>query len=146
MNPRVDINSEHVCESNLEEVLWKVTKFKSTNNKLHKDTRRKLISLYAKIYETPIVTNNKFMSWVVKGYITKAKGWPINWAKVVAYITREKARKESTKKMQCAFNKFEFSKLSAGSKLSGGEASTNKSQGHVLKGVKYLKQRRPSNV
>jgi hypothetical protein len=78
LNPRANITFEHVCESNFEKVFWKVTKFKSTNNKLHEDTRMELISLYTKIYETPIVTNNKFMSWVVKGYIAKVKGWPIN--------------------------------------------------------------------
>jgi hypothetical protein len=57
---------------------------------LHEDTRRELISLYTKIYGTPIVTNDEFLSWVVKGYIAKAKGWPINWAKAIAHIVRKK--------------------------------------------------------
>jgi hypothetical protein len=48
--------------------------------------------------------------------------------------------------MQSASSKLEFSKLNGGSKLNEGETSTNKSEGDVLKGVKYLKQGHPSNV
>jgi hypothetical protein len=38
----------------------KVTKFKNTNNKLHKEMKMKSIGLYIQIYETPNVTNNKY--------------------------------------------------------------------------------------
>jgi hypothetical protein len=114
MNPRLDLALEHVCEANLEEVFEKVAKFRTTNNKLHLETKKKLFSLYAKIYRTPHVTNNDFMSWVVKGYIEGMKGHNINWAKVIAYTTREKAWKESTKNMQKTSIKLELSKLSGG--------------------------------
>jgi hypothetical protein len=78
MNPRLDLTSEHVYEADLEEVFKKVTKFKTTNNKLHLEMKKKLINLYIKIYGTPHVTNNEFMSWVMKGYIARVKGHNIN--------------------------------------------------------------------
>lgn len=80
----------------MKEVFGKVTNFKSTNSKLPEDTRREFISLYTKIYGTPIVTNKEFMFWVVKGYIVEAKRCPINEAKVATYTAREKAKREST--------------------------------------------------
>lgn len=95
---------------------------------------------------TPIVTNNEFMSWVVKGYIAKAKGWPINWAKATAYIAREKAWRESIEKMQHAFGKLQFLKPNGVLKLNGGEALTSKLKGDVLKGATYLKQGCPNRV
>lgn len=101
--------------------------------------KKKLTSLYAKIYETPHVTNNEFMSWVVKGYIVGVKGHNSNWAKVDACITREKAQKELTKKLQKTSMKLELSNLSEG-KVSC------KSKGNVLisKG-KYARQGCVSN-
>jgi hypothetical protein len=69
--------------------------------------------------------NNEFMSWVVKGYFEGMKGKDINWAKVIACITREKAWKESTKKMQKTSIKLELLKLN------GGEVSC-KFEGDVL--------------
>jgi len=82
----------------------------------------------------------------VTSYIAKAKSWPINWAKVTAYTTREKVQRELAKKMQHASNKLEFSKLIGGSKLSGRFVSTNKSKGDLVTGVIYLKHGRLSNV
>jgi hypothetical protein len=78
MNPRLDLTSKHVYEVDLEEVFEKVTKFRTTNNKLHPKMKKKFISLYTKIYGTPHATNNEFMSWVVKGYIVGVKGHNIN--------------------------------------------------------------------
>jgi hypothetical protein len=37
------------------------------------------------------------MSWVVKGYIAVAKGFDINWARVVALIAKKKACRVATK-------------------------------------------------
>ncbi len=36
---------------------------------------------------------NKFMSWVMKGYIAQMKGFNVNWAKVVASTSKEKTCK-----------------------------------------------------
>jgi hypothetical protein len=78
MKPRLDLTSKHVYEAYLKEVFKKVTKFKTTNNKLHLEIRKKHINLYTKIYGTPHVTNNEFMSWAMKGYIARVKGHNIN--------------------------------------------------------------------
>jgi uncharacterized FlaG/YvyC family protein len=78
VNPRSDLTSKYVYEADLQEVFKKVTKFRTTNNKLHLEMKKKLINLYVKIYGTPHVTNNEFMSWVVKGYIARVEGHNIN--------------------------------------------------------------------
>jgi hypothetical protein len=48
----------------------KVSKFKTININLHPKTQRE--------YGTIKPSNNKLMSWVVKGYIAKVKGFKIN--------------------------------------------------------------------
>ncbi len=99
-NPATDLTSKHVCEVDLEEVFKKVTKFKTTNSKLHPKAKKKLISLYAKIYKvTPLVMNIEFMSWVVEDYISRVKGHNINWARVIVCTPREKAWRELVEKM-----------------------------------------------
>jgi hypothetical protein len=50
--------------------------------------------LYVQVYGTPNVMNNKFMFWVVKGYIAKVKGFEIKRYGVVACIARNKALRE----------------------------------------------------
>ncbi len=50
------------------------------------------------------MTNNEFMSWVVKGYIEGMKGHDINRAKVTTCIIRKKVLNESMKKMQFLSN------------------------------------------
>jgi hypothetical protein len=75
---------EQIIEANVEEVFGKVSKFKTTNSHLHLKSWRKFIDLYVKIYGTTKPSNNEFMSWVVKSYITKVKGFEINWAKAIA--------------------------------------------------------------
>lgn len=60
-----------------------------------------------------------------KATFARVKGHDINWAKAITCTTREKARKESTKKMQTNSIKLELSKFSKG------EVSC-KSKGDVL--------------
>jgi hypothetical protein len=74
----------------VEEVFGKVSKFKTTNSNLHLKTWKELIDLYAKIYGTTKPSNNELMSWVVKGYIAKVKGFEINWAKLLLALRKRK--------------------------------------------------------
>jgi hypothetical protein len=53
------------------------------------------------------------MSGVVKGYIVKAKGWDVNWARATASSAKEKAHRVQVEKMKISFN-LEVSKLNAG--------------------------------
>jgi hypothetical protein len=69
MNPKCDITAKHVNERDIKEVFDRVSKFKITNTQLHANTRKKLLNLCSKIYGSSNVTNNEFMSWVVKEYI-----------------------------------------------------------------------------
>ncbi len=57
---------------------------------------------------------NKFMSWVMKGYIAQMKGFNVNWAKVATSISKEKA-------CRVVYEKVKSGRSSDVSKLSGGE-------------------------
>ncbi len=57
---------------------------------------------------------NKFMSWVMKGYIAQMKDFNVNWAKVVASTSKEKACK-------FVYEKVKSGRSSNVSKLNGGE-------------------------
>jgi DNA-binding Lrp family transcriptional regulator len=134
-NPTTDLTSKHVYEVDLEEVFGKVAKFQTTNSKLHPKARKKLISLYAKIYEvTPLVMNIEFMSLVVEDYISRVEGHNINWARVIVCLPREKAWRESMEKMQKTSIKLELLKFSIGKVLCKFEGDVL-----MLKG-KYVKQ------
>jgi hypothetical protein len=109
---RFDFTLEQVTEAYVE-VFWEVSKFKTSNNNLHLETRRK--------YGTTKPSKNELMSWVVKGYIAEVKGFEINWAKAIVCTTREKTRREPTEKMM----KLQISKVS------GNEISC-KSKGDAL--------------
>jgi hypothetical protein len=61
--------------------------------------KKKLVALYVQIYGTPNVMNNKFMFWVVKGYIAKVKGFEIKRYRVVACIARNKVLRESIERI-----------------------------------------------
>jgi hypothetical protein len=69
LNPKSKFTIKHVTEANIEEVFGKVAKCKTTNIHLHVDTKKKLFHLCSQIYGMSIITNKKFMSWVIKGYI-----------------------------------------------------------------------------
>jgi hypothetical protein len=56
------------------------------------------------------------MLWLVRGYITQEKGVKINWAKVVASTTREKAQRRNVGRLKSGNIDL--------SNLSGGEATT----------------------
>ena len=91
LNPKSSLDTTVVTAEDLEEVWGKVSSYRTTNTKLHPDTRRELISLYGKIYETQDVTNNEFMLWIVKGFILECKGEAIDWATAATSTAREKA-------------------------------------------------------
>jgi hypothetical protein len=91
MNPKFAADTAGVSAEDLEEVWGKVSSYRTTNTSLHPDTRRELISLYAKIYGTEDVTNNEFMLWVVKGFILECKGEMVDWATAAASTAKEKA-------------------------------------------------------
>jgi hypothetical protein len=78
LNPKFDLTPKEVCEADIEEDFGKVAKFKTMNMHLHVDIKKELLELCCKIYGTSTVTNNKFMSWVVNGYIAQAKGYNVN--------------------------------------------------------------------
>jgi hypothetical protein len=79
LNPKIEFTIEHICKIDIEEVFGKVSKYKTTNTKLHQDTKKDF-HLCSQIYGTSIVTNNEIMSWVVTGYITQCKSIDVNWA------------------------------------------------------------------
>jgi hypothetical protein len=78
---------------NIREVFNKISKFKTTNTQFHANTTKKLLNLCSKIYGSSNVTNDEFMSWVVKGYIAEVKGFDITWVKVATSTTKEKAHR-----------------------------------------------------
>jgi hypothetical protein len=117
LNPKFDLTLKEVCEADIEEVFGKMAKFKTTNIQLHVNTKKKLLELCCKIYGTSIVTNNKFMSWMVKGYIAQAKGYNVNWARAVALIAKENEPILVVKKMK-GTKSLDVSKLSGGLEVS----------------------------
>jgi hypothetical protein len=88
-NPKIELTLRHICEANIEEVFRKVSKYKTTNTKLHQDTKKNL-RLCSQIYGISIIINNEIMSWVVKGYIAQCKSIDVNWEKAAASIAKEK--------------------------------------------------------
>jgi hypothetical protein len=44
------------------------------------------------------------MSWVIKGYIAEAKGWDVNWTRVVASTAKEKTHRVQVEKMKKLVN------------------------------------------
>jgi hypothetical protein len=58
---------------------------------MHLAIKGALLSLCWKIYGTIVVANNKFMAWIVKGFVTKQMGEvKINWAVVAVSTAMEK--------------------------------------------------------
>jgi hypothetical protein len=75
------MNNEHVKAYDIDEVFGiDCSDFKIINFYLHTDTKKALVKFHWQIYGLAIITNNEFMMWLVKGYITKLKGHPLNWA------------------------------------------------------------------
>jgi hypothetical protein len=69
LNPKSELILEHVLEVDIKDVFGKVSKFKTTSTKPHEVAKKILLQLCSQFYCTPIVTNNEFISWVVKGYM-----------------------------------------------------------------------------
>jgi hypothetical protein len=103
LNPKSVVDTAVVTAEDLEEVWGKVSAYRTTNTKLHPDTRRELITLYGKIYGTEDVTNNEFMLWVVKGFILECKDEDVDWATAAASTAREKADRCQRELDKCRF-------------------------------------------
>ncbi len=91
MNPKCDITTKRIFETNIKEVFNKVTKFKTINIRLHVDTKKDLLHLCSHIYDMSSVTNNELTLWAMKGCITQMKGCDVNWAKAITLNAKEKA-------------------------------------------------------
>lgn len=91
LNPKSVVDTSVVTAEDLEEVWGKISTYRTTNTKLHPETRKELVTLYGKIYGTEDVTNNEFMLWVVKGFVLEYKGEDVDWATAAASTAREKA-------------------------------------------------------
>jgi hypothetical protein len=74
--------------------------YKNTNLVLLLETKKELLALYKKVYGSSIVTNNEFMKWFVKGFITEAKGISINWATTSITTTKKKIKVRGTINVQ----------------------------------------------
>jgi hypothetical protein len=84
--------------------------FKSINLYLHINTKRMLVKFHWQIYGLAVITNNEFMMWLVKGYITKLKGHFVNWALIVPSTIKEKACKQEVKGLKSgSIDIFHFS-------------------------------------
>ena len=84
LNPRHAPDMACVIVEKLEEVWGKCSSFKTTNTTLNLDTKQELLLLYAKIYGKGDVTNNEFMTWIIKGFIAAHMGFEGDWATVEA--------------------------------------------------------------
>jgi hypothetical protein len=80
LNPKLAVDMACVTAEKIEEVWGKCTSFKTTSTMLNPQTKRDLLHLYSKIYGKIEVTNNEFMTWLVKGYITEHMGYQVDWA------------------------------------------------------------------
>jgi hypothetical protein len=54
-NPKLEFIVEHICKTNIEEVFGNLSKFKTTNTKLHQDMKKD-ICLCSQLYGTSIIT------------------------------------------------------------------------------------------
>jgi hypothetical protein len=64
--------------------------FKTINPYLHINIKRMFVNLHWQIHGWTVITNNEFMMWLMKGYITKLKG-DLLIALATASTTRKKA-------------------------------------------------------
>jgi hypothetical protein len=101
LNPKTDLTAEHVTEADIAELFGGkgVKPFKTTNVMLHPTTKATPLSLCWKIYGIAIVPNNKFIAWIVKGFIAEHKGdVKINWAVATTSTAVEKKRRDVAEK------------------------------------------------
>jgi len=112
LNPKFGINTEHVKTFDIDEVFGAdCSSFKTINLYLHVDTKKALIKLHWQMYGSTAITNNEFMMWLVKGYITELKGHLENWAIAIASTTREKARRQEVKGLKSrSIDIFDFNR------------------------------------
>ncbi len=98
VNPKANFPPNIVSNADIVEVFGLSSEgFKTTNLNLHPKTKKDLLRLYWKVYGIDQMTNNKFMIWFLKGYITQKKGEKVNWARVATSTTQEKAHREEAK-------------------------------------------------
>jgi len=86
-------NVTFITNADVEDLFEKCTKLCTTNNFSNPNARRDLLELYSKIYGSNSSTNNKFSSWLVKGYIANIKKKKVNWALTTSTTTLEKANR-----------------------------------------------------
>ena len=84
LNPKLPVDTAVVIAKKVEEIWWKCSQFKTTNTTLDPQTHKDLLHMYFKRYGKVDMTNNKFMAWLVKGYIAERMGLPVDWATAVA--------------------------------------------------------------
>jgi len=78
-NPKANFPPNIVFDADITKVFRLSSEgFKTTNLNFHPEMRKDLLKLYWKVYGTNQVTNNEFMIWFVKGYITQKKGEKVN--------------------------------------------------------------------
>ena len=75
LNPKIDLTIEHVSESDIVEVFGGkgIKLYKSTNIMLHLATKMALLLLCWRIYGSAMLSNNKFMACIVKGFVVQQK-------------------------------------------------------------------------
>jgi len=110
-NPKIDLTNVEVYKKDLLEVFEPKCSLKLTNPLLHLETKQDLKRLHWRIYNVPTLTNNDFMLWLVKGYITQEKGHKVNWAKTTT-STSKKAQRRKVGRLKNG--SLELSNLSAG--------------------------------
>jgi hypothetical protein len=103
LNPKTKLTTEHVYKAYIEKVFGKVSQYKTTNMKLHQDTKKSLLRFCSQIYNTSIVTNDEIMLWVVKGYIAQHKSIDVDWEKVATSTTKKKACHVLMEKMKSSY-------------------------------------------
>jgi hypothetical protein len=84
LNPKLASDMVVVTEEKIEEVWEKCTTYKTSNSALLPEMSKELVELYTRIYGKTEVTNNKFMPWVVKGYIAEQIGLKVDWASMAS--------------------------------------------------------------
>jgi len=96
LNPKCEVIVDHVCWCKHWRSFWqgyKVQGYKVQGHKQkathqHEETRPSFIQPNLWHMSSAI---NKFMSWIMKGYIAQMKGFNLNWAKVATSTSKEKA-------------------------------------------------------
>ncbi len=106
-NPKANFPLNIVSDVDIAKIFGLSTKgFKTTNLTFHPELKKDLFQLYWQLYGTNQVTNNEFMIWFVKSYITQEKGEKVNWDRAATLIVQKKSLyrgSETNEKQICKF-------------------------------------------